>query len=96
MVYCNFKSFINDYFEDELFLKLDHRNKLYTIFKDNLVDVLNKHVTKTRKNFLGNDKPHLSQSLQLVIMKRSYLNNEANKIQLPGYKLDQKTTKVCH
>lgn len=96
MVYCNFKSFLNDYFEEELFLKLDHSNKLYTIFKDNFVGVLNKHVTKTRKNFLGNGKTHLSQTLPLVIMKRSCLNNEANKIQLPGYKLDQKTTKICH
>ena len=83
LVYRNFKSFNNDYFEEELSSKLDLNNKDYADFEDNCVNVLTKLVPKKTKTFRGNHKPHVFKTLRLVIMKRSRLKNKANKTQLP-------------
>ena len=40
-VYSNFKSFNNNYFEEELSSKLDLNNKDYADLEDNFVNVLN-------------------------------------------------------
>ena len=47
LVCHNFKSFSNDYFEEELSSKLDH-----TVFENNFVNVFNKHAPK-RQHFYG-------------------------------------------
>ena len=56
----------------------------FTSFKNNFVNVLNQQVPKKSKVFCGNQKPHLNKSLTAAIMKRSRLNNRANKSQLPA------------
>ena len=82
LVHHNFKSFNNDYFEEELSSKLDFNNKDYMVFEDNCVNVLNKHAPKKTKIFRGNHKPHVSKTLKLAIMKHSRLKNKAKKTQL--------------
>ena len=85
-----FKSFSNDYFEEEVSSKLDLNNKDYAVFKDNFVNVLNKHAPKKTKFFRGDHKPHVSKTLRLTIMKRSRFKNKANKTQLPRDKPNYK------
>ena len=89
-MYRNFKSFSNDYFEEELSSKLNLNNKDYAIFEDKFVNVLNRHVPKNTKKFRGNHKPHVSKSLRLAIMKRSHLKNKADKTQSPSDKQNYK------
>ena len=89
-LYRNFKSFNNEYFEEELSSKLDDNNKDYASFEDNFVNVLNKHAPKNTKFFRGNHKPPVFKTLKLAIMKRSRLKNKANKTQLPGDKQNYK------
>ena len=85
----NFKSFNNEYFEEELSSKLDVIKKDYMIFKDNFVNVIKK-APKKRKKFRSNHKPHVFKSLRLTIMKHSRLKNKANKTQLPSDKQNYK------
>ena len=86
----NFKSFNNEYFEEELSSKLDVIKKDYMIFKDNFVNVIIKRAPKKTKKFRGNHKPHVFKSLRLAIMKHSRLKNKANKTQLPSDKQNYK------
>ena len=65
LVYRNFKSFNNEYFEEELPSKLDLNDKDYAIFEDNFVNVLNKHAPKKTKNFRCNHKPHVFQDFEV-------------------------------
>ena len=81
LVYRNFKSFNNEYFEEELSSKLD---------VNNFVNVFNKQAPKKTKFFWGNHKPHVFKTLRLAIMKRSRLKNKANKTQLPSDKQNYK------
>ena len=92
LVYCNFKSFNNDYFEEELSSRLHVNNKDYAAFEDNLVNFFNKHTPKKTKIFRDNNKAHVSKTLRLVIMNRSCLKYKASKTQLPSDK--QKTPKI--
>ena len=92
LVYCNFKSFNNDYFEEELSSRLHVKNKDYAAFEDNLVNFFNKHAPKKTKIFRDKNKAHVSKTLRLVIMNRSCLKNKASKTQLPSDK--QKNPKI--
>ena len=74
----------------DLSSKLDLNNKDYAVFEDNFVTVLNKHAPKKTKILRGNDKPHVSKTLRLAIMKHSRLKNKANKTQLPSDKQNYK------
>ena len=95
-MYCNFKSFNNKYFEEELSSKLEVNNKDCAAFEDNFVNVLNKHAPKKTKVFRGNHKSNASKTLQLAIMKRSSLKNKGNKTQSPTINKIIKTTKFSH
>ena len=79
-VYSNFKSFNNNYFEEELSSKLDLNNKDYAVLEDNFVNVLNKHAPKKTNIFRDNHKPHISKTLRLAIMKRSRLTEFINEV----------------
>ena len=92
LVYSNFKSFNNDYFEEELSSRLHVNNKDYAAFEDNLVNFFNKHAPKKTKIFRDKNKAHVSKTLRLVIMNRSCLKNKASKTQLPSDK--QKNPKI--
>ena len=94
LVYRNFKSLNNDYFEEELASKLDVNNKDYAAFVGNFVVVLNKYALKRTKKFRVNHKPHVFKILRLTIMKRSRLKNKANKAQLPSDKQNYKNNEI--
>ena len=44
---------------------------------------LGKYAPKKKKQFRGNNKPHVNKMLRKAIMKRSKLKNKANKTKLP-------------
>ena len=69
VVYHNFKSFNNDYLEEELSSKVDLNNKDQAVFEDNYINVLNRHAPKNTKIFRSNHKLHASKTLRLAIMK---------------------------
>ena len=81
LVYRNFKTFNNDYFEEELSSKLDVNNNDYAVFEDNFVNFLNKHAPKKIKFFRGNHKPDVSKT-----SRSSRLTKKRNKTQLPNDK----------
>ena len=45
---------------------------------------LGKYAPKKKKQFRGNNKPHVNKMLRKAIMKRSKLKNKANKTKLPA------------
>ena len=51
----------------------------YPDFEKKITDTLNKYAPKKIKTFRGNQKPHTNETLRKAIMKRSQLENKANK-----------------
>ena len=45
--------------------------------------MFNKHAPRKTKIFRGNHKPHINKTLRKAIMKRSQLENKANKTKDP-------------
>ena len=54
-------------------------NVYYSKFEKEFLDTLNKNTPKKTKLVGGNEKPHVNKVLDSAIMKRSRLNNKANK-----------------
>ena len=54
-------------------------NVYYSKFEKEFLDTLNKNTPKKTKLVGGNEKPHVNKVLHSAIMKRSRLNNKANK-----------------
>ena len=47
------------------------------------MELLDKHAPKKPNIFQGNHKPHINKALRKTIMKRSQLENKANKAKDP-------------
>ena len=52
--------------------------------------MFNKHAPRKTKIFRGNHKPHINKTLRKAIMKRSQLENKANKTKDPKEILNYK------
>ena len=79
LMYENLKKLNNDYLDKEFSSNLNLTNMDYMTFEDNFVNVLIKHEHKKTKVFRENQKPHVSKTLILAIMKCSHLKNKAPK-----------------
>ena len=80
-IYRNYSNFSQKDFQNELLLNIGDGKNNYLEFEKNFVKKLNKHPPPQKKNkiFPGNDKPHINKTLRKAIMKRSQLQNKANK-----------------
>jgi len=73
-----YKNFSEDYFLNDLRLKLDNSGN-FSKFNKGFKTVLDKHAPVKVTKIRGNTKPHINKVLRKEIMKRSRLKNKANK-----------------
>ena len=83
LIYRNYLNFSQKDFQNELLLNIGDGKNNYLEFEKNFVETLNKHTPKKTEIFRGNHKPHINKTLRKAIMKRSQLENKANKTKDP-------------
>ena len=71
----------------------DEKND-YVEFLGSFVETLDKHAPKKTKIFRRNNKPHINKTLRKAIMKRSQLENKANKTKDPKHILKYKNNVI--
>ena len=72
-MYRDFKSFIEEIFNQELCTSLFSETVHdYTIFENNFIRVLNRHVPLIEKVRRVSHAPNVTKALRKAIMKRSY------------------------
>ena len=77
--YKDFKHFLQEAFKEYLSEALCDCGNSYDDFEHIFTSNLKKHVPKKKKWITGNNKPHVNKALRQTIMKRSRLENKANK-----------------
>ena len=75
----DYKNFLHESFKNDLMSNIVDENVYYSKFEKEFLDKLNKNTPKKTKLVRGNEKPHVNKVLDSAIMKRSRLNNKANK-----------------
>ena len=79
LIYRDYKNVIFKNFKSDLQEALQSRTGSYDAFDNYFTSCLNKHAPKMKKVLRGNEKPHMKKNLRRAIIKRSKLNNKANK-----------------
>ena len=83
LIYRDYKNFIFENFKSDLQEALQSCKGSYDAFDNYFTSILNKHAPKKKKVLRENEKPHMNKNLRRAIMKRSKLENEANKTRHP-------------
>lgn len=83
LVYCDYKNFSNECFQNDLNNKLWNFSKTYESFVDAFVTVLDRHAARRTKILRGNQKPHIEKNLRKAILKRSKLKSKASVTKRP-------------
>ena len=76
------KGFYKDFNKESFLRDLQHgldNNDNFAEFNDAFKAILDDHVTIKKSKLRGNTKPHINKTLRKEIMKRSRLQNKANK-----------------
>ena len=82
-IYPDYKTFNNEYFQNDLKNGLSKCPKTYESFENIFVTVLDRHAPRKTKILRGNQKPHVDKNLRKAIMKRSELKSKANRTKRP-------------
>ena len=93
LIYCDYKNFNNEYFQNDLKNGLSKCPKNYESFENVFVTVLDRHAPRKTKILRGNQKPHVDTNLRKAAMKLSELKSK-NKTTKRYFRL-QKATKSC-
>ena len=87
-IFRDYKNFIFENFKSDLQEALESCKGSYGAFDNYFTSSLNKHAPKKKKILRGNEKPHINKNLRQAIMKRSKLENKANKTRTPLDKMN--------
>ena len=79
LIYRDYSNFSTECFKDDFMSSICQEKHNNSDFEKKFIGTLNKHAPKKIKTFQGNQKPHINKTLRKAIMKRSQLNNKANK-----------------
>ena len=83
LIYKDYENFFFENFKSDLQEALQSCKGSYDAFDNNFNSCLNKHAPKKKKVLRRNEKPHMNNNLRWAFMKRSKLNNKANKTKNP-------------
>ena len=90
LIYCDYKNFNNEYFQNDLENGLLKCPKNYESSENVFVTVLDRYAPRKVKILHRNQKPHIYKNLRKAIMKCSELKSKANRTKQPKHISDYK------